>query len=328
MFAEIGLLGNVFVLLASIVVLDRTSDLAIGHSVRIADMTGFGRTATGFILVSFYSSLAALSVSIFSAVGLQTIDVAVGNALGSNIANIALGLGICFLLAAAKRLDHMNLFPSMKKEEIESLYFGLFVASIIPLALVYIGYVSRIIGIILLAIFLIYTVWFSKNRIVNGEGALKGDSQSVHSHLLLTLLGGAGVVVSSFFFINSASNIASSLGILELTAGSTIVAFGTSVPVLVVSLGLVRKGHLNMAIGNIVGSCFMDTTVILGIPLLTSTLAFNVAAAFSSLVVFSVITSLFLWYFLSSGRISWKEGALLVVLYALFLIISFDGVRA
>jgi cation:H+ antiporter len=328
MFEEIGLIGNVLILLASLIVLDITSDLTITNSVTLADMTGFGRTATGFILVAFCTSLSALSVSIFSIIGLQTIDVAIGNALGSNIVNIGLVLGICFLLAALKKLDYLKLIPSMTKEEIGSLYFGLFIASIIPLALIYIGYASRVIGLILLAIFLIYTVWFSKGRIVNGEGASSGERQKNHRYLFWTFLGAAGVVISSFFFINCASNIASSLGILAITVGSTIVAFGTSVPVLAVSVGLVRKGHLDIAIGNIVGNCFMDTTLILGIPLLASPLNVNVVAAFSNLVVFSVITSLFLWYFLSSEKTSWKEGALLAVLYALFLIISFNGYRS
>jgi cation:H+ antiporter len=328
MLEEIGLIGNIIILFASLVVLDRISDLTITNSVTLADVTGFGRTATGFILVALCTSLAALSVSIFSAVGLQTIDVAIGNALGSNIVNIGLGLGICFLLAALKRLDHLKLIPSMTRGEIESLYFGLFVASLIPLALIYIGYASRPIGIILLAIFLVYTVWFSRSRIVKGEGASSGEPKKIRRRLLLTFLGAAGVVLSSFFFINSASNIALSLGILAITVGSTVVAFGTSIPVLVVSVGLVRKGHLDIAIGNIVGNCFMDTTLILGIPLLASPLNFGAVAAFSTLVVFSVITSLFLWYFLSSERISWREGVLLAVLYALFLIISFNGHRS
>jgi cation:H+ antiporter len=327
-FEEIGLIGDVLVLIASLIVLDLTSDLTITNSVALADVTGFGRTATGFILVALCTSLSALSVSFFSAVGLQTIDVAIGNALGSNIANIGLGLGICFLLAALRKIDHLKLIPSMTKEEVESLYFGLFIASLIPLALIYIGYSSRVIGIILVAIFLVYTVWFSRSRIVNGEGASSREPKKIRRRLILTFLGAAGVVLSSFFFISSASNIAISLGILAITVGSTVVAFGTSVPVLVVSIGLVRKGHLDIAIGNIVGNCFMDTTLILGIPLLASPLNFAVVAAFSTLVVFSVITSLFLWYFLSSERISWKEGALLAVLYALFLIISFNGHRS
>jgi len=328
MLEEIGLIGNIIILLASLIVLDRTSDLTINNSVTIADMTGFGRTATGFILVAFCTSLSALSVSIFSAVGLETIDVAIGNALGSNIVNIGLVLGICFLLATLKKLDHIKLIPSMTKEEIGSLHFGLFIASIIPLALIYIGYASSFIGLILLAVFAVYTIWFSKNRIAKDEGTSSNKRKEVHLHILLMCLGTAGVVISSYFFINAAVNIASSVGVSAITVGSTIVAFGTSVPVLVVSVGCVRKRRLDVAIGNIVGNCFMNTTFILGIPLLASPLNVDVAAAFSNLVVFSVITSLFLWYFLSSEKISWREGALLLVLYALFLIISFNGYRS
>jgi cation:H+ antiporter len=190
------------------------------------------------------------------------------------------------------------------------------------------GYASRVIGLGLLAIFLVYTFWFSKNRIVNGEGTLSDERKRNRRYLLLTLLGAAGVVTSSFFFINSASNIAIGLGILPITVGSTVVAFGTSVPVIVVSVGLVRKGHLDTAIGNIVGNCFMDTTLILGIPLAVLPLNVVVIAALSNLVVFSVIASLFLWYFLSSERMSWREGVLLLVLFALFLIISFSGHRS
>ena len=326
-FEEIGLIGNVIILLASLIILDRASDLTITNSVTIADITGFGRTATGFILVAFCTSLSALSVSIFSAVGLQTIDVAIGNALGSNIVNICLVLGICFLLAALKKLDHVNLIPSMTKEEIGNLHFGLFIASIIPLALIYIGYASRFIGLTLLAIFAVYTIWLSKKRIAKGEGALSNERKKFNRYMLLTFLGAAGVVISSFFIINSASNIASSTGISAIIMGSTIVAFGTSLPVLVVSVGAVRKGHLDLALGSIVGTCFMNTTCILGIPLLASSLRVDIVPTFSNLVMFSVITSLFLWYFLSSEKISWREGALLLVLYALFLIISFSGYR-
>lgn len=175
MLEEFGLIGNVLILVASLIILDRTSDLTITNSVTIAGMTGFGRTATGFILVAFCTSLSALSVSIFSVVGLQTIGVAIGNALGSNIVNIGLVLGMCFLLAALKKLDHLKLIPSMTKEEIGSLYFGPFIASTIPLALIYIGYASRVIGLILLAIFLIYITWFSRSRIVNEQGTFSNE---------------------------------------------------------------------------------------------------------------------------------------------------------
>jgi len=324
---ELGLLGNTVILLVSLLALDRASDLTIANSVKIADIAGYGKTTVGFILVAFCTSLPALSVSIFSAVGQETIDIAIGNALGSNIVNICLALGICFFLAALKNLDHVKLLPSMAKEEIGSLYFGLFIASIIPLALIYIGYASKVIGIILLVVFVLYTYQLSKIRIVKEEGSLGVEREKRNKYIFLTFLGVNVVLVSSFFILYSASYIAGSVGIPPVVIGSTAVAFGTSVPVLVASISAVRKGHLDLALGNIVGTCFINTTCILGIPLMASSLIVNVAAGFSSLVMFSVIANLFLWYFLSSERISWREGAVLLFMYFLFLTISFGGYK-
>jgi cation:H+ antiporter len=108
--------------------------------------------------------------------------------------------------------------------------------------------------------------------------------------------------------------------------GATIVAFGTSLPELATSLDATRKGHLDMALGNIVGSCFINITCILGVTLAGSTLRVNMTA-FSDLVMFSLITNLLLWYFLSSEKISWREGAVLLFIYFMFLTISFGGYR-
>jgi len=323
----LGLLGNTVILLVSLLVLDRATDLTITNSVRIAGITGFGTTTIGFILVAFCTSLSALSVSIFSALGLKTIDVAIGNALGSNIVNICLVLGLCFLLAALRKLDYVKLIPSMTKEETGNLYFGLFIAATIPLALIYIGYASRFVGVVLITIFVFYTFWLSKRKSAKNEGALGQERQRFSRYLSLTFLGATCVVICSYFILDSASYIAGMTGVSAIVMGSTVVAFGTSIPVLVVSVGAVRKGHLDLALGNIIGTCFMNTTCILGIPLIVSSLRVDVAI-FSSLVMFSVIANLFLWYFLSSERISWREGAVLLFMYFLFLTISFSGYKA
>jgi Ca2+/Na+ antiporter len=87
------------------------------------------------------------------------------------------------------------------------------------------------------------------------------------------------------------------------------------------------KGHLDLALGNIVGSCFVNTTFILGVALLGSTLRINMAA-FANLAMFSLMTNLLLWYFLSSEKITLKEGAVLLFMYFLFLVISFGGYKA
>jgi cation:H+ antiporter len=225
-----------------------------------------------------------------------------------------------------KTKKYVHVYPSMKKEEIGSLYFGLFVASIIPLTLLYIGFAQQYMGIILLAIFFVYLYQLSKTRTTKEEGALGNEKQKLHRYSFLTILGAAGVVITSFFIVDSASFIAQGIGIPRIVIGATIVAFGTSLPELATSIGSVRKGHLDLALGNIVGSCFINITCILGVILIASPLRIDMAA-FSSLAMFSLITNLFLWYFLSNERISWREGAVLLIMYAIFLATSFSSYK-
>lgn len=322
-----GLLINALILLGSLLVLDKASDWTITNSAKIADITGFGKTTVGFILVAFSTSLPELSVAIFSAIGGEAVGVAVGNVLGSNIVNVCLILGLCFLIVTLKNSNKVKLLPSIAKEEIGSLYFGLFVASIIPLTLLYIGYASRFVGIVLLVIFVVYVYQLSKIRTVKEEGALGEERQKLRKYTFLTFLGAAGVIISSYFIVDSASYVALSIGIPRVVIGATVVAFGTSIPELATSVDAVRKGHLNMALGNIVGSCFINITCILGVTLTVSTLRVVNMAAFSNLVMFSLITNLFLWYFLSIERITRREGAILLFMYFLFLTISFGGYK-
>ena len=324
MFEEWGMLGNALVLLASLAILDRASDWAITNSVKVADITGFGKTTIGFILVAFSTSLPELCVSIFAAIGGESMGVAVGNVLGSNIVNICLILGVCFLFVALKSSEAVKLAPAMAKEEIGTLYFGLFVASVVPLTLLYIGFASRIIGVILLAIFIFYVYQLSKVRKIREEGSLGEERRKLPRYAFFALLGIALVVASSYFIVDSATYIAESLGVPPVVIGATIIAFGTSLPELATSVDAVQKGHMDLALGNIVGSCFINITCILGVALISSPLAVNMAA-FSHLVMFSLITNLLLWYFLSSERISWREGTILLVMYAIFLTTSFGG---
>jgi Ca2+/Na+ antiporter len=85
--------------------------------------------------------------------------VAIGNALGSNVVNICLILGLAFLITSLKSSETYLTI----KEDVETLYFGLFIASIVPLALIYLGYASRFIGVILIAIFA-YNIYRASKR--------------------------------------------------------------------------------------------------------------------------------------------------------------------
>ncbi|MEM4703821.1 MAG: sodium:calcium antiporter [Candidatus Bathyarchaeia archaeon] len=326
MFEEFGPIGNALILLASLIALDKASDWAINNSIKVADITGLGKTTIGFILVAFSTSLPELSVAVFAAIGQESMGVAIGNVLGSNIANVCLILGICFLMISLK-MDKDVLLPTIAKEDLSSLYFGLFIASIVPLTLLYLGYASRFIGVILIAIFVFYIYQLSKVKTVKEEGALGEERRKLARYVALTILGATGVVASAYFIVESATYIAYYVNVPKVIIGATIVAFGTSLPELATSVEAVKRGHLNMALGNIVGSAFINITLILGVSLVASPLRIDMAA-FSDLAIFSLITNLILWYFLSSERISWREGAVLLFLYFLFLAISFGGYKA
>jgi cation:H+ antiporter len=326
LFEEFGPWINLLILIASLLVLNKASDLTITNSVKVADLTGFGRTTVGFILVAFATSLPELLVAVFAAVSPDKIGIAIGNVLGSNIVNICLILGICFLMVALKGATQSSFLPSIAKEEMGSLYFGLFIASIIPLTLLYIGEASRFIGVILLVVFVFYVYQLSKVKRAQEEASLSSERQKLRKYEALSLLGGAGVVLSSYFIVDSASFIATYIGISRVIIGATVIALGTSLPELATSISATKKGHLNLALGNIVGSCFINITCILGVSLVSSPLTVDMAA-FSNLVLFSLITNLFLWYFLSSEKITWREGSVLLFIYILFLTISFGGYR-
>jgi cation:H+ antiporter len=322
-FEGLGLIGNSLILLVSIIVVIVASEVTINNSVKVSNMSGFGKTTVGFILVGFATSLPELSVVIFGA-SEEKIGVSIGNILGSNITNIALVLGVCFLIVAVKCPKFQCVYPAMAKEEIGNLYFGLFIASLIPLTLLYLGQASQFIGVILLTIFVFYMIQLSRVKRPKDQGTLSVERKRLRHYILLALIGAAVVVASAFFIVDSASFIATSAGVPPVVIGATIVAFGTGIPEFTTSISSARKGHFNLALGNIVGSCFINVTFILGVALLVSPLTVNIGA-FSNLAIFSLITNLFLWYFLADERMSWREGIVLLVLYIVFLVVSFGG---
>jgi len=324
-----GLIINILVMLASLLVLTRASYVSITYSVKLADATGFGRTTIGFILVAFATSLPELMVSILAVLGggsEKGIAVAVGNVIGSNIVNVCLILGLCIIIAGRKNTKKLELATFITKEESGSLYFGLFMASIIPLVLIYVQEAGRFVGVILLTLFIYNTYHLSREKSSSKEEVCDRERGKIVRYLLMTLIGVAGIVGSAYLLVDSASYIALAVGVPGVVIGATVVAFGTSIPELATSIEATRQGHLNLAYGNIIGSGFLNLTCILGFTLAFSSFNVNMVA-FNDLVIFSLISNLLLWY--SCQVESWLEGrgVLLLAIYAMFLASSFGIIR-
>lgn len=323
---------NLLIILASLIVLDQTSRFAISNAIKVSNIARLGRTAVGFSLLAFSTSLPELSVALIaSSTGEPAVSV--GNVLGSNIVNICLVVGLATFLISLRRQHSANTIPSFDKEEFGGLYFGLFVASIVPLTMVFLVQASWLVGLILIFIFAFGMYQMSKIRIPNEQGTSvsEGEKKKLKRYILSTFLGVVGIVLSAYFLVESAVFVAEFVGVPPTLVGATVVAFGTSLPELTLDLRAFLKGHSALAYGDIVGSSFVNMTLILGVTLLApalfgTALAINVLL-FQDLVIFSLITNLFFWYFLSMGRLSWKEGAAFLFIYALFLASTFGVVQ-
>lgn len=193
----------------------------------------------------------ALSVSVLASLT-GRIDVAIGNALGSNIANTSLILGVCLILLTLKSPKGSRLFAVSAKEETETMYYGLFTGSAIPIILFYMGNASRILGIVLVAVFGAYTYWLVRRKQGPNVPSEAQPRPGLKKRLSLAFLGGAVVVVASYFLVDSASSIALFMHVDQAVIGGTIVAFGTSVPVLSASVRAVMKGQADVSLGNVV----------------------------------------------------------------------------
>jgi cation:H+ antiporter len=323
---------DIIVIAVSFVFLNWTSNIVISNALKVSAISKLGKTSVGFTLISLSTTLPELTVAFIAALS-GGVALSVGNVLGSNIFNISVVIGLGVVLLALtkiiKRNNNVNgtNIISFPKSQLSSLEFGLFVSSIIPLILIYVSTgAAWLVGLILLVIFFAYMYKLSKMRISDDEeeDAVTYDKTKLKRYVIYTIAGALGIVISANFLVDSAINIATSAGVSQQVIGATIIAFGTSLPEMTIGVKSILKGHPNLALGNIIGASFFNTTLILGITffvpvLVGSPITLNMSV-FQNLVVFSIIINLFFWYFISRRELSWKEGVIFLFMYILFVV--------
>jgi len=127
-------------------------------------------------------------------------------------------------------------------------------------------------------------------------------------------VGLVGVILSARLTLESAISIASFFEIPASIIGATLIAFGTSLPELAVNIRAASSGYLKLSLGNVIGSNFLNSTLILGILLIFTPPGIDFLVL-SDLILFSVTSNLFLWYFIDTQRLNREAGIVLVSLY-------------
>jgi cation:H+ antiporter len=319
-----GLIELLIIMVASLIGLLVSSYVAIKNTVKVSEITGLEKSRIGFTFVATSTSLPELAVAVFSAMSGEG-EVSIGNVLGSNISNICLIIGLGLILYSLKLGRKQLARISFKAEELDMLYFGIFTASIIPLFLVSFLPASRIVGLLLIAIYTYYTFEIISKRELPLEESNKSDKATnlkyrgkLMFYMSLAFLGIMGVIVSADFLVDSTVKIASFIGMSPYLISATIIAVGTSFPELSLDVQAMLKEHTTLAFGDVIGSCFTNITLIMGITLLLSPVRLNINV-FSDLITFSILANILLWYLMHRGDLGWREGLYLLILYFLFL---------
>ena len=282
---------------------------------KLARTLGIPVAIIGLTIVAFGTSMPELVTNIVAA-SRGTPDIAIGNILGSNIANIAMILGLSAVVAAKPLLTGM----------VWRDWIIMMGAAILTYVLLLIdGDLSRIDGVILFAgiiLYLIRAAWSAR-----AEHAETPEEHEAHEHpeqhktsrlLILVVFGLALLIVGAQLTIDGAVGIARLVGISELVIGVTLVAVGTSLPELATSVVAARKGEQEIAIGNVVGSNIFNLLCILGVSgSLSPYKVNNDALLYDGPIMIAV--SLLFGVLMRKGTLTKRDGSILLIAYGLFL---------
>ncbi|WP_341955013.1 calcium/sodium antiporter [Salinibacterium sp. TMP30] len=266
---------DVGLVVLGLIVLVGGGELLVRGASSLASSWGLSPLVIGLTVVAMGTSAPELAVSV-EAVFRNEADLAIGNVVGSNIANVLLILGIAALI-----------LPLAVKQQLVRIDVPVMIgASVALLIFAADGIISLVDGLLLLALVLVHTavtlILGRRETIALRKGAINDqsateavDAPTAHRPTfvvsVLFVLGGIGLlVVGANLLITGAVNIAASLGVGSLVIGLTVVAVGTSLPELVTSVIAAVRGQRDIAVGNIVGSCIANIGFVLGVPALIS----------------------------------------------------------
>ncbi|MEE4295581.1 MAG: calcium/sodium antiporter [Wenzhouxiangella sp.] len=302
--------------ICGLVLLLWSADRFIEGAAAIAGHLGMPPLLVGMVVVGFGTSAPEMVVSALSALQGNP-GIALGNAYGSNIANIALILGVTALISP------IAVHSQVLRKELPVLVAVTALAAWQLLD----GEVSRLDAQVLLALFFVlmgWTIWQGmrgKDDTLTGEivSEMEAHAMPLPRAAIWLLVGMVLLVVSSRILVWGAVNIAQYFGVSDLVIGLTIIAIGTSLPELAASIMAARKGEHDLAVGNVIGSNLFNTLAVVGIAGAIHPMAVGPEVLQRDVLMMSVLTLslFFVGYGLRSrlGRISRLEGGILLAAY-------------
>ena len=316
-------LESIFYILFGFLLLVKGGDYLIDGSVSLAKRAKLSKMVIGIVVIGFGTSTPELFVSTQAAI-IGSPGFAIGNVVGSKIANIALILGVTSIICplAADRMMLIRDMPFMMLAVLLLVIVGMS------------GDIYRWEGLMLIAILLSYVLYQIKTSRKNEkknptivDSDFEKAPLTFWKALLLVIFSIAALIAGSNMLINGSADIAMKLGTalgvdvatMERVIGLTIVAVGTSLPELTATVMAARKNHVEMALGNIIGSVSFNILCVIGVAsVVTPIHNTNTGFCFDYAVMLSL--TVLLWYFLfTEHKLVRAEGWILSILYLMYI---------
>lgn len=279
---------------------------------------GLSPLLTGLTLVAIGTSTPELFLSLISSLTHNT-ELSVGNAIGANIANIGLVLGITILIKPL----------ALNNTKLKKIYPILIITMLFSYSLMLDGVLSRIDGCLLLIACIVATVAFisianqpsPKDSFINQFNTAASSKRPLKMNLVNLFIGLLILPISAKYLVYSAAEIARWLNISELSIGLTILSIGTTLPELVTSIMAALKGEEEIAVGTILGSNIYNLLLILVFPALLNPGKVNSAILWRDIPLMILLT-LFLMFLNSTykQKLSPWHGSILLIIYCSYIL--------
>ena len=313
---------QIFLLILGFTLLIVGANILVKGASNIAKVLHVSEILIGLTIVALGTSLPELIVSIVSATSGKT-DMVMANVIGSNFCNILLILGIITIIKPVK-FEKVTI-----QKNLPLLIAVIFIIIIMSLGIIF-GtkmVLTKSDGIIL---FLLAIVFFiipiiqslNENKENNIANVSKSDSKIfIIKDIIYFILGGLALKYGGDFAVNSAIHISEALNISERVIGLTVVAIGTSLPELITSIVALARGNENIAEGNIIGSCILNSCLILGIGSIIANIPIT-AVQIEDLILLLLFTLLILFFAISNKEnyLKRSNGFILIIIYIVYSI--------
>lgn len=340
------MLTNIFALLIGLILLVKGSDYFVKSASLIAKKLGVSEFVIGLTLVAIGTSIPELASSVAASLA-DSSGIVIGNVVGSNIANIALIVGCAALLSVVKTSSEM-----LKRDGYIMVFTAVLLFIIvldlqlsqfeaIILLLFYVAYVfflfedkTQYEGKFYFKEFISYFVKFKYVKSINQrikkqtngnfsekEATDKSSENDIYKDILTISLSAIAIIIGARYFVGEAIYFAQLFQVPDSFIGTTLVAVGTSLPELMVTVAAARNGYGDIAIGNVIGSNITNILLILGISALIFPLqiaSLNISFTIPFMIFMSAVL---LWFIHTHWEIRRIEGIALILLYAIFLIL-------